>query len=62
VLRSAGTVSGSYERAQVLLTVAATHQISGQARDAYIDAAEKLGDYEQGRALTALVKNERGRR
>jgi hypothetical protein len=62
VLRSAGAVSGSYERAQVLLTVAAAHQISGQARDAYIDAAEKLGDYEQGRALTALVKNERGRK
>jgi hypothetical protein len=62
VLRSAGTMSGSYERAQILLAVAAAHPISGAARDAYIDAAEKLGDYEQGRALTALVKNERGRK
>ena len=47
---------------QVLLAVAANHPISGPARDAYIEAAEKLGDYEQGRALTALVKNERGKK
>jgi beta-lactamase regulating signal transducer with metallopeptidase domain len=62
VLRSASTLSGSYERSQVLLAVAASHQISGPARDAYIEAAEKLGEYEQGRALTALVKNERGQK
>jgi len=62
VLRSAGAITGSYERSQVLLSVAANHQISGPARDAYIEAAEKLGEYEQGRALTALVKNERGRK
>jgi beta-lactamase regulating signal transducer with metallopeptidase domain len=52
---------GSHEASEVLLTIAATHPLSGPARDLYIDAAEKLGDYEQGRVLTALVKNERRR-
>ena len=52
---------GSHEASQVLLTVAAVHPLNGPARDLYIDAAEKLGDYEQGKVLTALVKNERRR-
>ncbi len=41
------------------MTVASNHAIEGPARDAYITAAEKLGDFEQGRTLSALVKSER---
>ena len=59
VLNAAAGMSGNFETSQVLLAVAATHQIAGPARDAYIDAAEKLGDFEQGRVLAALVKSER---
>jgi len=59
VLHATKGVSSSFEASQVLLTVASSHPVAGQARDAYIDAAEKLGDFEQGRVLAALVKNER---
>jgi hypothetical protein len=59
VLRSAAGLKSNFEASSVLLAVAATHPVSGPARDAYIDAAEKLGDFEQGRALSALVRNER---
>ena len=59
LLRSAQGVSSNFERAQVLLAVASTQPLSRAGRDAYIDAAEKLGDFEQGRVLSALVKNER---
>ncbi|HEV3485268.1 MAG TPA: hypothetical protein VG106_07665, partial [Vicinamibacterales bacterium] len=52
---------GSHEASQVLLTLAASHPISGAARDLYIDAAGELAEYEQGRVLTALVKSERRR-
>jgi len=58
-LRSTAGMSGSFEAGQVLLAVAATHPLSGPARDAYIDASEKLGDFEQGKVLSALVRNER---
>ena len=61
VLRATSGVSVSFEASQVLLAVAASHPVAGPARDAYIDAAEKLGDFEQGRVLAALVKNERKR-
>ncbi len=60
VLKAARTMNGSnYEASQVLLAVAAVQPITGEARDVYVDIAEKLGDYEQGRALSALVKSER---
>jgi beta-lactamase regulating signal transducer with metallopeptidase domain len=59
ILRSSRGISGNFERAQVLLAVASTQQLSREGRDAYIDAADKLGDYEQGRVLSALVRNER---
>ena len=61
VLHATKGVSSSFEASQVLLAVASSHPVAGQARDAYIDAAEKLGDFEQGRVLAALVKNERRR-
>jgi hypothetical protein len=59
ILKSVRGVNSSHEASQVLLAVAAAHTIAGAARDLYIDAAEKLGDFEQGRVLTALVKSER---
>jgi Zn-dependent protease with chaperone function len=60
-LRAAASMDSGFERSNVLLTVAKTHSLAGPARDAYIDAAEKLGDFEQGQVLSALVKSERNR-
>jgi beta-lactamase regulating signal transducer with metallopeptidase domain len=59
VLRATAGMKGSFEASQVLLAVAAAHPVDGAAREAYIDVAEQLGDFEQGRALAALVRNER---
>jgi len=59
VLKACGQMPGAYERAQVLLLVASSHTLSGSLRDAYIDAADRLGSYEQGQVMTALVKSER---
>ena len=59
VLHAAAGMSSGFETSRVLLAVASNHSIEGPARDAYIDAAEKLGDFEQGRTLSALVKSER---
>ena len=58
ILRSAQGITSAFERAQVLLAVAGTHPLTREARDVYIDAADKLGDFEQGRVLSALVRNE----
>ena len=62
LLKSVKVMSSGYEASRVLQTVAAKHAVSGAARDAYIDATERLGDYEQGRALSALVKGDRARK
>jgi beta-lactamase regulating signal transducer with metallopeptidase domain len=59
LVRSSRGVSSNFERSQVLMAVASNHTLSRDARDAYIDASEGLGDHEQGRVLSALVKNER---
>ena len=59
VLRAASPMGSNFETSQVLLAVVSTHAIDGPARDAYIATAEKLGDFEQGRTLSALVKSER---
>jgi hypothetical protein len=59
LLRSAQGISSNFERSQVLLAVVKSHALTREARDVYIDAAEKLGDFEQGQVLSALVKNER---
>jgi hypothetical protein len=59
VLHSAREMNSGFEKAQVLLTLAASHQLTREARDAYIDASDNLGDFEQGRVLAALVTNER---
>ena len=62
VLTSVKAMKSSYEMSRVLQTLAANNAITGASRDAYIDVTEKLGDYEQGRALSALVKSDRARK
>ena len=59
VIKATQVMTASFESAQVLLAVSASRPLTREARDAYLDAAEKLGDFDQGRALTALVRNER---
>jgi hypothetical protein len=61
VIRSAGAISSGHERSQVLIAVAKAHALGAEARAAYIDAAAALGEFEQGRALSALVARERSR-
>jgi len=48
-----------YETSQVLLNIANHQSVTGDLRDVYIDAADRLGAYEQGQVMTALVKSER---
>ena len=52
-------MKGSFETSQVLQTMASHHRLTGQARDLYIDIAGRLGQFEQGQALTALVRADR---
>ena len=59
VIKATQVMTASFESAQVLLAVSASRPLTREARDAYLDTAEKLGDFDQGRVLTALVRNER---
>ncbi|HVL67676.1 MAG TPA: hypothetical protein VM364_10470, partial [Vicinamibacterales bacterium] len=59
ILSEAARIPGSHEAGQVLRAAARSHAITGPARDAYIRAAERLGDHEQTQALAALVRNEK---
>ena len=59
IIRATAKMHGDFESARVLLIVAGSHPLTSEARDAYVDAAERLGQFEQGRVLSALVKNER---
>jgi hypothetical protein len=59
VLRAAVSMTSGFETGQVLRALAAKHELSGEARQLYIATAAKLGNYEEGRALAALVKTER---
>jgi hypothetical protein len=59
VLRATEGIDSGFEAGNVLRTVAAYQQITGPARDAYIAVASKLGDFEEGRAMAALVRSER---
>jgi hypothetical protein len=56
---AARSVGSSYECSQVLITAAEHHALSGDLGDAFLDAANRLGKYEQGEAMAALVKSER---
>jgi hypothetical protein len=59
VLRATEDIDSGFEAGNVLRTVAAHQQITGPARDAYLTVAAKLGQFEEGRAMTALVRAER---
>ena len=59
VLRSTQSMDSGHEASQVLLSIAGNYPISGEARDLYITTAARLGNYEESRALSALVKSER---
>jgi hypothetical protein len=50
---------GTFEASQVLQAAASQHQLTGRARDLYVNAASRLNTFEQGRALAALVKTDR---
>lgn len=58
VLQS-GKGLANFELARLLVAVADAHTLTGDLRDAYLDAADKLSGYEQGQVMTALVKSER---
>jgi hypothetical protein len=58
-LHATKLLDSSYECSQVLVAAATAHALTGDLGDAYIDAAGKLGKYEQGQAMAALVKSER---
>jgi hypothetical protein len=55
VIGAARAMSGEFEKAQVLMTIARAHTLDRTARDAYIDASAGLGEFEQGRVLSALA-------
>jgi beta-lactamase regulating signal transducer with metallopeptidase domain len=61
VLQQAARIGSNYEAAQVLVAAARSHAIAGAARDAYVKAAENLGNHERDRALAALVRHERSK-
>ena len=50
---------GGYELSQVLQSVARTRTLTGNLREAYLAAADKLSGYEQTQVLSALVRSER---
>jgi hypothetical protein len=60
-LRTAKSLNSSYECSQVLVAAANAHSLTGDLGDAYLDVASKLGNYEQGQVMAALVKSERRR-
>ena len=43
------------------MTVAAARPLTGDLREAYLDAADHLSGYDQSQVLAALVKSERRR-
>jgi beta-lactamase regulating signal transducer with metallopeptidase domain len=49
----------SFEASRLLVDIARRDAVTGDLRDAYVEAADRLNSYEQGQALTALAKSER---
>jgi hypothetical protein len=48
-----------YELSQLLQAVARNRTLTGNVREAYLDAADKLSGYDQTQVLSALVRSER---
>jgi hypothetical protein len=59
VLQAVGSTGSNFEASQVLQQLASRHTVTGSNRDLYIDIAGRLGQFEQGQALTALTRAER---
>ena len=58
VLRTATRVSGSYERANLLETIAGRSKVTGSARELYVSATKGMGSHDENRVLAALVRAE----
>lgn len=54
IISEAGRISSSHEASQVLIAAARGRQLTGDAREAYLRAADRLSDHEKGQALSAL--------
>jgi beta-lactamase regulating signal transducer with metallopeptidase domain len=59
VLKAAQGMGSGSETADVLRAIAAAHQLTGEARDLYVATAERLGDYDENRALAALGRQKK---
>lgn len=55
-VEAAGTIESNHESAQVLIAAARSHEIACPARDAYIRAAERLGNHDRDRSLAVLAR------
>jgi beta-lactamase regulating signal transducer with metallopeptidase domain len=58
-LRVISTTSGDYEISQLLQRVADKYPVTGEIRDAYLAAADRLSDSQKDEAYAALVRAER---
>jgi hypothetical protein len=60
LLRSAKGIGSSFERASLLVHVIQRHRLEGDARNAYLEAADQISsNFEKSRALAALSMRER---
>lgn len=53
------SIASDHEASQVLMAAARSRALTGAARDAYVRAADRLGDHEQSQALAALARTGR---
>lgn len=61
-LKSASTISGDYEKAQLLIKIANGFSLDQAAQTVYLDTVGSIhSDYEKGRVLSALLKKESGK-
>jgi hypothetical protein len=59
LIQSSRDIRSSYEHATLLIQIAQRHRLAGNLRDAYLSAANEISsNYERGRALEALSRNE----
>ena len=58
VLQTAPHLTGGYDRANLLEAVAATGKVTGTSRNLYVAATRGLSQYDENRALAALVRHE----
>ncbi len=57
-MRVTPKVSGSHERANVLIDVATRGRLSAEGRQLYLAASNGLGNHDENRVLAALVRAE----